>query len=196
MSKVLRKKVLVLNKSWVAISVTSVRKALRLLFKEGALVIDPEQHFQTFNWSDWQEIEPKVGEEFIKTTSIIFRIPEVIVLTEFNKVPMAQRVNFSRRNLYKRDMNTCQYCGVQPGTEELTIDHVLPRSLGGETAWTNCVLACVSCNSKKGNRTPEMADMKLKKAPEKPKFSLFKGDKIINSWKQFLDEAYWSTTLE
>ena len=72
-------------------------------------------------------------------------MPEVITLTGYERLPSAA-VAFSRRNIYKRDHYTCQYCGVRPGTEELTIDHVVPRAQGGESRWDNCVLACLACN--------------------------------------------------
>ena len=84
------------------------------------------------------------------------RVPEVIVLAEYDRLPTAA-VTFSRRNIFKRDHWTCQYCGAQPGSEELTIDHVLPRSQGGISTWENCVLACVACNKRKADRTPEQA---------------------------------------
>ena len=81
------------------------------------------------------------------------RVPEVVALAGYDRLPEAA-VAFSRRNIFKRDHYTCQYCGVQPGTEELTIDHVIPRSQGGTSTWENCVLACVACNKQKADRTP------------------------------------------
>lgn len=77
---------------------------------------------------------------------------------------------FSRRNIFERDHYTCQYCGVQPGVDELSIDHVFPRSQGGTSTWDNCVLACVECNKKKADRTPSEADMKLRKQPCRPQW--------------------------
>ncbi|MFX7620976.1 HNH endonuclease signature motif containing protein, partial [Acinetobacter baumannii] len=81
-------------------------------------------------------------------------MPEIILLSKYDKLP-AQRVHFSRRTLYHRDNNTCQYCSKKFSTSDLNIDHVLPRSQGGRSSWENCVLACFKCNSKKANRTPE-----------------------------------------
>ena len=95
------------------------------------------------------------------------RVPEVITLTGFERLPSAV-VAFSRRNIYKRDHYTCQYCGTQPGSEELTIDHVVPRAQGGESRWDNCVLACVTCNKHKADRTPEEARMPLLYLPYVP----------------------------
>lgn len=201
MSKLLNRKVLVLNRSWVACHVVTLRRAIKLVYKNDAEIIDPTKaespegyEFQTFTWKEWSELKPKDDEDFISTARDVLRIPEVIVLYDFNKLPM-QRINFSRRALFRRDNNTCQYCGEQPGTEELSIDHVLPKSMGGKTTWENCVLACVSCNAHKANRTPEQARMKLRREPFKPKFNLFKGDIRVKSWEKFLGEMYWNVTL-
>jgi 5-methylcytosine-specific restriction endonuclease McrA len=107
-------------------------------------------------------------------------------------------VTFSRRNLFKRDRFTCQYCGEQPGTEELTIDHVLPRSRGGVSTWENCVLACIECNHRKANMTPAEAGMPLKKDPARPNWRPLyaREDVMIGSWSKFLSEAYWTVELK
>jgi 5-methylcytosine-specific restriction endonuclease McrA len=204
------KKVLVLNKSWTAVQIVSLRRAITMLFGENdqepkARIIDPFEGFQTYSWADWAKIAPKDDEESIHSARMKFRIPEVILLSEYDKTPN-HRLNFSRRHVYRRDNNQCQYCGEKPGTEELTIDHVLPRAQGGTTTWENCVLACIGCNSHKANRTPEQAKMVLqgwkpphkRRAPYKPKYGLFKGDRVIvpTSWKHFLSEAYWNVTLD
>jgi 5-methylcytosine-specific restriction endonuclease McrA len=160
-----------------------------------ARIIDPTKDFQTFTWEDWSRLRPKNGEDAIRSTSVIFRVPEVILLSRYDKLPQ-HKIHFSRRTIYKRDENQCQYCGITPGTDSLTIDHVLPRSRGGKTTWENCVLACVKCNSKKADRTPEECNMKLSKKPKKPKTPLFKGDVRIESWQSFLGEAYWTVELD
>ncbi len=201
MTALRNRKVLVLNKGWNAIGVVTLERALVMLFSEykdgqpKARIIDPTKDFQTFTWEDWSRLRPKNGEDHIKATNTIFRVPEVILLSKYDKLPQ-HKIHFSRRTIYKRDANTCQYCGCMPGTEELTIDHVLPRSRGGKTTWENCVLACVGCNSKKADRTPEEAHMKLRKQPKKPVIPLFKGDIRIKSWEAFLGEAYWLTELQ
>lgn len=200
MPSVLNRKVLVLNKSWNAVGVATLKRAIILLFSEyangepKARIIDPTTEFQQYTWADWAALRPKDGEDYIPAGNVIFRVPEVILLSRYEKLPL-QRINFSRRTLYRRDSNTCQYCGSQPGTEELTIDHIVPKSHGGKTSWENTVLACIKCNSKKANRTPEQAGMKLQRPPFKPKFNFFKGDVMINSWRSFVSEAYWSTEL-
>ena len=94
-------------------------------------------------------------------------MPEVIVLKTYDRLP-TNSVTFSRRNIFKRDRFTCQFCGRQPGSEALTIDHVVPRSQGGTSTWENCVLACIDCNARKADRTPEQARMPLRHAPIRP----------------------------
>lgn len=196
-----QKKVLVLNKSWRPVGIISLEKALVKLFSEyrdgepKATIIDCANDFQNMTWDDWSRMKPKEGEDGLKSVNAIFRVPEVIRLSRYDKLP-EQKVHFSRRTIYKRDSYTCQYCGCQPGSEELTIDHILPRSQGGLTTWENCVLACVDCNARKANRTPEKAGMKLRTQPKKPKYNLFKGDYRVKSWEAFLGAAYWLTELQ
>ena len=107
-------------------------------------------------------------------------------------------MTFSRRNIFKRDRFTCQYCGVQPGSEELTLDHVIPRAQGGESRWENCVLACLTCNKRKADRTPQQAGIRLKHEPVKPTWNpLYTAHELrIESWSKFVSEAYWNVELE
>jgi 5-methylcytosine-specific restriction endonuclease McrA len=134
----------------------------------------------------------------ISTPSFQIAVPEVIMLTEFSRFPPRQ-VKFSRRNIYVRDNHTCQYCGVMPPRDELTIDHVIPRSRGGQSLWENVVLACMRCNMKKGSRLPNEAGLKLLTEPHKPHWlacSNFNVRPIANSlWQKFIDNAYWNTPL-
>jgi 5-methylcytosine-specific restriction endonuclease McrA len=125
------------------------------------------------------------------------RVPEVVALTRYDRIP-TNAVTFSRRNIYKRDRYTCQYCGAQPGTEELTLDQVVSRAQGGISTWENCVLACVSCNKRKADRTPEQARMPLRKPPVRPTWRpLYASrDMRIDSWTRFVSEAYWNVELE
>ena len=125
------------------------------------------------------------------------RVPEVIVLAEYDRLPQAA-VSFSRRNIFKRDRWTCQYCGLQPGGSELTIDHVVPRAQGGQSTWDNCVLACEDCNMRKADRTPKQAKMKLLSEPKRPRWTpIYARESIrIASWSKFISEAYWNVELE
>ena len=188
---------LVLNKSWVAITTTTVRRALSLVYTGYAKVVEPET-YATFDFNNWVDLSVLRGQQFIRTVQFKIRIPEVILLTFYNGMPQMEVV-FSRRNLYRRDNYTCQYCGCKPGSEELTIDHIVARSKGGKSTWANCVLACIKCNHRKGDKLPEEAGMKLVNIPRKPSWSptikINMGRRKI-SWEKFLSEKYWNIELE
>lgn len=188
--------VLVLNRNWQAINVVNVARALIMLWNETAHAVNP-QTYQTYDWKDWTKLCPEDDELAVNTVSLRLCVPEIVTLTHYDRLP-ASEVTLSRRNIHKRDKYTCQYCGVQPGAEELTIDHILPRSRGGETTWKNCVLACLKCNKRKDNRTLRVAGMRLKKQPVKPTWSpLYSLTALpIESWKKFISEAYWQVELE
>lgn len=193
---VLSRPTLVLNRNWQPVGVASVARSLTLVAAERARIVDPND-FQQHTWQDWSQLIPPDGEPFVQAVRFRLRIPEIIALTDYDRVPTSI-VTFSRRNLFKRDRLMCQYCGVRPGTEELTIDHVLPKSRGGASTWENCVLACIDCNGRKANRTPEEARMPLLKTPVRPKWApLFaRHDTRIASWSKFVSEAYWSIELD
>lgn len=158
---------LVLNRSWLPVHVTTVRRALSLLVRGAATVVQPET-YETFEFEAWIA-RPHPRRAVIRTVRVQIPVPEVVVLRCYDR-PARRSVPFTRRNLYRRDQLRCQYCGRRPGTRSLTIDHVLPRSLGGTTSWTNCVLACAECNGRKGGRTPEQVGMKLLKPPVRPRW--------------------------
>ena len=192
----LNKPTLVLNRSWQAINVISVARALIMLWNGTAQAVDPHT-YQTYDWDDWSELRPDDEDLAVNAVSLRICVPEVITLTQYDRLPNCD-VTLSRRNIFKRDKFTCQYCGTQPGQEDLTIDHIMPRSRGGKTTWKNCVLACVKCNKKKDNKTPKEARMRLHKEPVKPKWSpLYSLTSLpIESWKKFISEAYWQVGLE
>lgn len=196
MTTTLDRPTLVLNRNWQPVGVMSVSKAFTKVWNESAKIIDPET-FQMYSWEDWADLTPKDGEMSVKTKSMEIRIPEVIVLSKYDKLP-TNAVTFSRRNIYKRDRYTCQYCGKQPGTEELTIDHVNPRSKGGTSTWENCVLACLDCNSRKADKSLVEAKMPLRHIPRRPTWKpLYASHKTrIASWAKFISEAYWNVELE
>jgi 5-methylcytosine-specific restriction endonuclease McrA len=194
--KVLQRPTLVLNRNWQPVNVSTVARALVLLWNESARVVDPAD-YQTYDWHDWAKLQPSDGDDCIQAVRFRLRVPEVITLTGYDRLPTAS-VTFSRRNIFRRDHFTCQYCGVQPGSEELTIDHVVPRSHGGESRWDNCVLSCVECNKTKADRTPAQAGMRLRKTPVKPEWKplyALRGDRI-ESWSKFVSEAYWNAELK
>ena len=192
---------LVLNKSWTPIGTMSLEDAICKIFstysngEPKARVIEPES-YAAMTWSDWSKLKPQADDEVIRGANLEIRIPEVILLARYDRLPK-RTVHFSRRNLYKRDQMTCQYCGAMPGSSELTIDHVLPRAQGGTTTWENCVLACLPCNQKKADKTPKQAKMRLAKVPKKPPLRCFGAGttKPIKSWEAFLGAAYWNVGI-
>jgi 5-methylcytosine-specific restriction endonuclease McrA len=188
MSTILQRPTLVLNRYWQPVNVATVQKALVLLARDAARVVDPE-HFQLYNWDDWIRQPPRGDEPAIRGVTLRLRVPEVVTLTHYERTP-AGHVTFSKRNVFKRDRLTCQYCGIQPGRDELTLDHVTPKSRGGATSWENCVLACLECNRRKADRTPEQAGMKLRRRPARPTWKPFyAGSGRLASWTPFLGEA-------
>jgi 5-methylcytosine-specific restriction endonuclease McrA len=176
--------------------VAPVSRSLVLLWNDNARVVDP-QDYRLYTWADWAELIPRRDEMFIQAVRMRLRVPEVVALTKYDRLP-TNAVTFSRRNIYKRDRYTCQYCDAQPGTEELTVDHVNPRAKGGISTWENCVLACVGCNKRKADRTPEQAGMPLRKVPVRPMWRPLYAtrDVRIDSWSRFVSEAYWNVELE
>ena len=196
MSQTLQRPTLVLNRNWQAVHIATVARALVMLYRGTARVVDPRD-YQTYDWSDWAELQPAEGDAFVQGVSLQIRVPEVLTLTEYDAVPTAS-VTFSRRNIFKRDKFTCVYCGVQPGVNELTIDHVTPRAHGGQSTWGNCVLACLACNHAKADRTPEQAGLRLRKQPQRPIWKpIYAMDSVpIESWTKFISEAYWNAELK
>lgn len=198
-------KVLVLNKLYVAIRVISARRAFAMLCRNQAEVIHVDRgQYLNYDFASWAEVselqrefEPDLH-DWVRTVRMHIAVPKVIRLFGYDRLP-AQQVKLNRRNLFARDRNRCQYCGRSFPSSELTIDHVLPRSQGGGDSWQNLVCACVRCNAKKGGRTPMQARMSLRKTPARPKrhplISVRLGQERYESWKAFLDEAYWSVEL-
>lgn len=192
----LQRPTLVLNRNWQPVNVATVARALVLLWNESARVVDPDD-YRLYDWADWSQRRPREGDAFIQAVRFPLRVPEVIVLAEYDRLPTGA-VSFSRRNLFKRDHWTCQYCGKRPGGNELTIDHVLPRSRGGTSTWENCVLACIACNTRKADRTPQEAGLKLHRPPVRPRWKPMYARHAtrIASWSKFVSEVYWDVSLE
>ena len=195
-SSVLERPTLVLNRNWQPVAVSTVARALIKVWNESARIVDPSS-FQIYGWEDWASLRPADGDPVIQTQWLTLKVPEVITLTRYDRLPV-KIVAFSRRNVFKRDGFMCQYCGCKPGSEELTIDHIMPRSRGGLSSWTNCVLACIDCNTRKANRTPEQAHMPLRGTPTRPHWNpLYAPHGVrIESWSKFVSEAYWNVELE
>lgn len=188
--------VLVLNRSWIAVHVASVRRAMGLLCRGLARVVTPED-YATYDFGSWCEAHraaPRNGHRYVRTPSLRIRVPEVIVLVEYNG-RASREVRFSRRNIFERDGNRCQYCGRHLPREDLTLDHVVPRSRGGASTWENVVVACLKCNDRKANRLPSEAGMRLLRPPERPRGASRLGLEVARvrqpNWRRFLESAYW-----
>ncbi len=201
----LDEKVLVLNRMYAAVRIVSARRAFVMLFKDIAEVIAVEDgRYTNYDFTSWadisslqREFEPD-AHTWVRTTRMTIAVPKIIRLFGYDKLPR-QDVKLNRRNLYARDGNRCQYCGKTFSTKELTIDHVNPRVKGGGNTWENLVCACVRCNAKKGGRTPREAHMKLVRPAVKPKrhpaITMRLGHEKYQSWKAFLNNAYWTVEL-
>ncbi|MDZ4815034.1 MAG: HNH endonuclease [Verrucomicrobiota bacterium] len=191
--------VLVLNRLWQAINICSVKRAFTLLYQGHATVVSEQNgNFQTFTFNQWQNFSDLYdGNEIVKTISFRVRIPRVIILLGFDRLPKKE-VKFTRHNIFERDKNQCQYCGNIFERKDLNLDHVLPRHQGGPTTWENIVCSCVPCNTRKGNRTPIQAGLRLVKKPKKPKWRPFINVNLAihhESWRHFIDFAYWNVEL-
>lgn len=188
--------VLVLNKAYVPIHVISAKRSVGLLYRDLAEVIHVDEGvYNNFDFETWIEFSEFVAEEklpgddWIRGTSFDLLVPRVLRLYRYDRIPK-QSLRFNRRNLFARDEHTCQYCDRVFPLSQLSFDHVVPRSRGGETSWTNVVCCCIKCNSSKGNRTPSEANMKLRRKPGKPFFSPLISDKMANPkyeiWNSFI----------
>ncbi len=198
--------VLVLNKHYMAVRIVRARRAFSLLFREIAEVVSFEEGvYSNYNFQSWCEVsefkrnfEPD-GHDWVSTVSFYIAVPRIIRLLFYDHLPRNE-VRFNRRNIFARDKNSCQYCGMRYPTSELSLDHVIPKSMGGKSAWDNIVCACTKCNVRKGGRTPRQAGLKLIQKPVKPKrnplIHVHLGHQRYQSWKQFLDHAYWSVELK
>lgn len=183
--------VLVLNKSYIPIHIITWQKCMSLIVQEAAKPLDRD--FVTYDIQDWFTFS-KLNNDYpyIQTVKHRICIPEVIVLKTFNKLP-TRDVKYSRQTLFQRDKFRCAYCGNSFQREQLTVDHIIPRSKGGHSNWGNTVSCCKPCNSVKADRTPEQANMKLLVKPKKPiwisPLSEIKPNHPCKSWLKFMDRA-------
>ena len=203
----LESSVLVLNKHYMAIRVVPAKRAFGLLWKDLAEVVCVEENrFDSYDLVSWIELSrmreewPLAGhDDWVSTVAFDIRVPRVIRLLAYDRLPR-QHVTLNRRNIFARDENRCQYCGLRFPTSELSLDHVHPRSRGGGASWENLVCACARCNKKKGGRTPKEARMRLIREPARPRRSPVLHMKLRSpkyvAWKTFLADAYWSVELK
>jgi 5-methylcytosine-specific restriction endonuclease McrA len=184
--------VLVLNKNWQAVNICTPADALSMMYSDTATGLD----FIGFDdmiptkWKDWIKLQCKEGDSFVKTVNGNIKIPKIIILCNFDKVPK-KRPKITRKGIWLRDEGICQYTGKKLKPNEGNIDHVIPKSRGGTTDWTNCVLAHKNVNAKKADKTPEEAGLKLLRKPYIPKelpMHFYLTNKYnIKEWDMFLN---------
>jgi len=183
--------VLVLNRNWQAVAATSPAEVFGAMTNDQAvgLDIDGPDWMIPLPWQDWCQLPIRDEDASIGTTSGKIRIPTVVILCNFSRVPQ-KRLKFGLQGLWERDGGRCQYTGRQLTPEEANIDHVLPSSRGGESSWENCVLSDREVNNRKADRTPREAGLTLLKKPERPPerpVSWFIRNKHhIDDWRIFL----------
>ncbi len=169
---------LVLDQTYAPLEVVSWQRAVQLLFLNKAEVLEEY-------------------DRDVRSTFLVIKMPSVVrLLHRFRR--HRKPVKFSRVNIYGRDEYKCQYCGVQRSIPELTYDHVIPRTQGGRTTWTNIVTACERCNTRKGGRTPTQAKMRLLKQPVQPTqmpvvMIALSQRSVPDAWRDYL---YWTGSLD
>ncbi len=160
-------RILVLNAGYEPLGLTTIRRGVVLVQNETADAVTLSQHF-------------------LRTPSRRVPVPSVIRLRRMIRRPLG-RLSLNRRNVLRRDLFTCQYCGLK--SSSLTVDHVVPKSRGGRDSWENLVAACHSCNTRKGDRTPEEAGMPLRRRPAAPGYLAwitFELREVPEEWLPFL----------
>ena len=184
--------VLVLNRNWQAINVRTPQQAFVQMATDVVTALDIDgEAMVPVRWAQWITLPVREGDDGVRTPRGLVRIPHVIVLSRFAKVPK-RRPRFSARAIWARDGGRCQYSGRSLRPSEGNIDHVLPRSRGGKTSWENCVLASRDLNSRKADRLPEEIGLRLFKLPaaprELPSTLFIRNVNGIAAWRHFLVE--------
>jgi 5-methylcytosine-specific restriction endonuclease McrA len=187
MSDVLTTPVLVLNRYFQPVRVTTAKRAFCLLFAGSAHALDEDG--DTYDFDLWRSLPVRVDDDALPIVGGVLRVPRVLHLPRYERTPRAS-VRLTRRNLMLRDAHQCQYCGKQPPVRDLNIDHVVPKCRGGADTWENLVTSCRPCNLRKGRKTPEEASMLLARHPYRPKWSLtaqiLVGGGKFAEWEPFL----------
>lgn len=196
----LSSRVLVLNRSFFPIHVTTLKRAFCMMYAGIAKAVDKE--YRTFDFASWAELGAAVNDETVGLVGRVVRVPRVIALTAYDRLPK-RNIRFSRINILIRDRHTCQYCGARLARSRLNLDHIVPRSRGGKTTWENVVTSCHNCNRIKGGRLPKEAGLKLIRIPVRPKVAPFLDGALgpikYEEWRPFfniIDYSYWNVELE
>ncbi|MGJ8675897.1 MAG: HNH endonuclease [Akkermansiaceae bacterium] len=192
MSFLYKNTVLVLNKNWQAISITTPAQAFGQMATDAATGLDIQHQdwMVPVKWDTWLSLLVRKADMSIGTARGPVRVPTVIVLSRYAEVPI-HRPNLSAKNIWLRDGGRCQYTGRRLSHDEGNIDHIIPQSRGGLTTWGNCVLACRKVNTRKADQTPSEAGLTLIRQPEKPRAVpitlTLKNSHDIPDWEVFLN---------
>jgi 5-methylcytosine-specific restriction endonuclease McrA len=168
-------KILILNYSFEPLQFCSARRGLVMVLSGRAEQIECDGYV-------------------VRSPSLSLQVPTVIRVLNLVKRKVRKNVSFSKKNILRRDKFTCQYCGDRE--HPLTVDHVIPKSRGGKTIWTNVVVACKPCNMKKGSRTSREANMRLGKKPLRPDFNFHQlvvpvgPTSHVESWMKYLPKSF------
>lgn len=194
--------VLVLNRNYYAIQIVDWKKAVSLLYQGLADALD--EQYVSHGFESWAELSEAMKESpngFVRSPKFKIAVPDIIRLNKFDRLPKRE-VKFSRRNIYQHYKYKCCYCGHKFDSKDLNLDHVIPRSRGGKTDWTNIVTSCLECNARKRDRTPEEANMHLLVKPSRPSwkgaqsFIEFPPNmQIRKAWQKVIDACYWDSEL-
>jgi 5-methylcytosine-specific restriction endonuclease McrA len=194
MSDILNKTiVLVLNRNWQAINIRTPADAFCQMATNAATALDieGESHIRPVAWDEWITLPVREGDYAVRTARGAIRVPTVMVAVNFAKVPK-KRPKLSAKNIRERDGNRCQYTGVLLRPDEGNLDHVVPRSRGGADTWENLVWSSKQVNTRKGNRLPHEAGLKLLSLPcapkELPVSAMIRNAHGVAEWKLFLNE--------
>lgn len=187
------KYVLALNRAWLPVDIIDYKDCFRLLCKGHAKALETiNGSYVMHTMESWLDMHMKAQYTKLNTVSMEVPIPEIIILTEYDKIPQ-RFVKFTKTNLLIRDNYECAYCGCSLDLDTATIDHIVPQAKGGKTSWENCTVACKNCNHKKGDSPPEGPFKPKRKAKEplyqSPIFQMKKKIgkmEILDSWKKFL----------
>lgn len=173
----INKRVLMLNQNYEPLTICSARRAIVLMFQGKAEMIATADGLK------------------LRTVDRSYALPSVVRLGQYKRVPF-RSIMLSRKNVLIRDGNRCQYCGTTKGP--MTVDHVIPKWLGGKDTWKNLICACTRCNNRKGDRTPEQAGMKPLRQPTRPSYIMFiqRDRELADNWRPYLfvDSNYGGAT--
>lgn len=185
--------VLVLNRNWQAIHVRTPAEAFCQMATgvATALEIEGEEYIRPVTWAEWITLPVREQDQCVRTARGAIRVPTVVVAVNFDRVPK-KRPKLCAKTIRERDGNRCQYTGRELRPDEGSLDHVLPRSRGGQDTWENLVWSAKEVNTRKGNRLPHEAGLKLLSVPRAPKeqlvTALIRNSHSIPEWRLFLNE--------